>query len=229
VQGYLRDLGIKPDATGFEIYVDQKKELWVINSADVYCYDTKNRKLHYFISGNLLSGLYQSDFGNDGDNLYAVSLTGEILQLNKTTNNISKIELKGDVKVSVTNQRYRLYIDSRHCFWLFSRLNNVVYFKTEQMTAWERLYLNSSVQTQNNVLLDILEDANGNIWFGTDHCGLFIYNPADKSLINYINDYNLKSSLASNNVSCLYKDDKNIIWIGHNKKDCLSSTTVFII
>ena len=65
----------------------------------------------------------------------------------------------------------------------------------------------------NNKVHIITEDNDGNLWIGTEY-GLNIYNPANGSLKNILNNQNDPSSLSNNLVHKIYVDSNGIIWIG---------------
>jgi ligand-binding sensor domain-containing protein len=69
-----------------------------------------------------------------------------------------------------------------------------------------------------NVIKDIAQDANGNVWIGTDHGGIDVINKKKEQVINLLNDPTDERSISHNTINCIYRDNTNIIWVGTYKK-----------
>jgi signal transduction histidine kinase/ligand-binding sensor domain-containing protein/AraC-like DNA-binding protein len=63
----------------------------------------------------------------------------------------------------------------------------------------------------------IAEDANGFIWFGTEH-GLYRYNSLEVEKFVHQNDN--RNSLPGNNIEDLFKDDQGRLWVAANNTLC---------
>lgn len=59
----------------------------------------------------------------------------------------------------------------------------------------------------------VFKDKKGNIWFGSSENGLALYNK-NKEIIYYKHSDKNKYSLSSNNISCIYSDNQDNLWIG---------------
>ncbi len=60
----------------------------------------------------------------------------------------------------------------------------------------------------------ICEDEEGNIWFGSEGGGVYIYNRADDSMTVFRHDRNNHHSLSSNAVRSLLIDRTGVVWVG---------------
>ena len=58
------------------------------------------------------------------------------------------------------------------------------------------------------------EDAEGNMWIGTENDGLIILNPATNSVYHYRHDDVDPASLSTNSLWSIYMDSKKNMWIG---------------
>lgn len=67
------------------------------------------------------------------------------------------------------------------------------------------------------VLASLTGDNSGNIWVGTDHDGIYLYNTESNSCRNIRANAKNQFSLLQNSVVALFCDDKDIIWAGTYK------------
>ncbi|SHF56541.1 Two component regulator propeller [Mariniphaga anaerophila] len=65
----------------------------------------------------------------------------------------------------------------------------------------------------NNIIRDINEDTNGNIWVGTLE-GLSIIDGGNYSVTNYSHKNNDPSSLSHNSILCILRDNQGSMWLG---------------
>src|SRR5690606_36710917 len=69
-----------------------------------------------------------------------------------------------------------------------------------------------------DVVTNITEDENNNIWLATDHGGINLLHKKDFS-VSYILHHDANAStIAQNSTISLYKDDQQIIWVGTYKQ-----------
>ncbi|HTJ50149.1 MAG TPA: two-component regulator propeller domain-containing protein [Cyclobacteriaceae bacterium] len=68
---------------------------------------------------------------------------------------------------------------------------------------------------KDNAILSALNDRKGRLWFGSYSHGLFRYNSASNSFINY--HYKNATKPGGNDVRVIFEDSKNNIWIGTNR------------
>jgi signal transduction histidine kinase/ligand-binding sensor domain-containing protein/DNA-binding response OmpR family regulator len=63
-------------------------------------------------------------------------------------------------------------------------------------------------------IVSIIEDSEGYIWVGTLNTGIYRFNPKTEEFIDFQNDPNDPTSLASNKIEIIFQDSKKRIWIG---------------
>lgn len=214
---YLAGLGIRVDRN-FRVYIDKKQDLWVISAQKAFFYDTHQKKLKVFAAKIKSEDVASINLSDDGERLFGILPSGLLWQIDKSNGNQAFIELPGFIKQEIFNRVNKIYLDSHDGLWIFSNKTDLIYYKKNQGSEWIKLNLNSLIESQSNIVLNITDDENGHIWIGTDHKGIFIYDEANESLTNLHFDKMSNSTVASNNIGCLYKDNNGIIWIGHNKK-----------
>ncbi|MDD5151074.1 MAG: two-component regulator propeller domain-containing protein, partial [Flavobacterium sp.] len=215
----LSNLGIESDDKS-KIYVDINRNLWVINKKKVFFYDFKKNKTTAILLNISLKEASVIELTDNKEFLFIVQNSGVCWKLNKKSGVLTLIELPDYIKQNVINSNYRIriYIDSNNRLWLYSTDSEDVYYKANSGEEWKRLELTSGLKTESNKITSIIEKQSGQIWIGTDHKGLFIYDVGKEALKNVVYNPWVETGLSSNNVACLYKDNNETIWIGHNKK-----------
>jgi len=213
----LQSLGMQVQRN-YKVYVDKKRDLWVLSGEKTFFYDTFKNILKVFEIKINVDEIGTRGLSDNGEALYGLLKSGVLWQIDKFTGKQSFVNLQDNFGLEILANSYHLYVDSRNGIWLYSWKTDEVIYRESSKQDWEKVVLTSSIKTQSNGVLDILDDENGRIWIGTDHKGLFIYERINETIINLLHDPGKNSSIASNNVGCLYRDNNGIIWMGHNKK-----------
>jgi len=216
IPNLLKELGIKADQN-YKVYVDKNKDLWVLHGNTVFVYDTHKKRLKTFTTKEKITEASNVFLGDDGNTLFRILKSGNISAINKKDGKESISKLPEFITQSIKNQKNKIFIDAQKGVWIYAKTASVFYQKNSR-TAWQKIILNSSVNSQNDVIFDIKDGENGKVWIGTDHQGIFIYNTANNNITNIVYNPDSNSSIASNNIGCLYKDDTGTMWAGHNKK-----------
>jgi signal transduction histidine kinase/ligand-binding sensor domain-containing protein/DNA-binding response OmpR family regulator len=209
----LKQLGITI-AKGYRVYIDKSKDLWILNGDTLYVYNIAKKTLKTFNLG--ISGA--TEMSDDGDNLYVCLKPWGIKKINKLTGRQTNISFPQYIKNEIPNKDCKIYVDSRNGIFLFTGSSDVAFYLKNTTAGWKKVTLTSALNAECNIVLDVIDDENGNLWIGTDHKGLFIYNTDDGSVLNITHNKNINTSISANNVPCLYKDDTGTIWMGHNKR-----------
>lgn len=217
IANLLQGMGIQVDRN-YKVYVDKKQDLWVLSGQKAFFYDTRKKALKVFSIKVHIDEVVTTELSDNGESLHGLLKSGVIWQIDKFTGEQTLINLQDYFKPEILADYTKIYIDTRGGIWLYSWKMDEIIYRESAKSDWKELVLSSSVKTQSNVVLDILDDGNGRIWIGTDHKGLFIYDRANETITNLLHDPATNSSIASNNVGCLYRDNNGIIWMGHNKK-----------
>jgi signal transduction histidine kinase/ligand-binding sensor domain-containing protein/CheY-like chemotaxis protein/AraC-like DNA-binding protein len=209
----LTPLGITI-SKGYRVHVDKEKDLWVLNGKTLYIYNVEKKSLKTVDVGTSAA----ADMADDGENLYLCQAPHSIRKINKHTGRQTVIPLPQYIKNEIPNQDHRVYADSRKGLFLYTSTSDVAYYLKNNVPGWKKVPLNSQLKAESNIVLDVIDDEKGNLWIGTDHKGLFVYNTDDASIINITYNKALNTSVSANNVTNLYKDDTGTIWMGHNKR-----------
>jgi signal transduction histidine kinase/ligand-binding sensor domain-containing protein/DNA-binding response OmpR family regulator len=209
----LKKFSIKTNGNR-KIYIDKKKNLFVITLNEIYFYNVAAKKLNIYKSPKFnFSNIEVSD---DLGNLYIVDSKDLCWQMEKKSGKFNKIVLPTASDFDYQNKRTKIFADSGGGLWLYSDKEEYVNFRQINSSLWQKIYLNSSIKSQNNIL-SIIEGHNGQIWIATDHKGLFLYDKSTSSLINITSNSLSPTSIASNYVSSILVDNTGTLWVGYIK------------
>ena len=211
----LNNLGIHPDQN-YKVFVDKKHNLWVVNKRTIFVHNVLKNTTHSFKLKTPLLEAATTDISDNGEYLYALQQSGICWRLNKNSGVQTPIELPSVFGKNQMNSS-RIYVDTHNGLWVYYSKDEQIFYRKDQTQGWKLIELKSDIKAQSNIIT-IAEDQIGQIWIGTDHKGLFIYNKADEKITNIINQAWKHTCLASNNVSSIYIDNTGTAWIGHSKK-----------
>lgn len=210
----LEKLGIKTNGK-CKIYIEKKRNLFVITLNKIYFYNIAAKKLNVYNSPKFnFSDIEVSD---DLGCLYIVDSKDYCWQIEKKSGKLSKIALPTASDFNYGNKRTKIFADSGGGLWLYSRKEEYVYFRRTGASQWQKIYLNSPVKSKNNII-SIVEGRNGQVWIGSDHKGLFLYDKSTSLLKNITSNSLSQTSIASNYVACILIDNAGTLWVGHDKK-----------
>lgn len=209
----LKKFSIKTNGNR-KIYIDKKKNLFVITLNEIYFYNVAAKKLNIYKSPKFnFSNIEVSD---DLGNLYIVDSKDLCWQMEKKSGKFNKIVLPTASDFDYQNKRTKIFADSGGGLWLYSDKEEYVNFRQINSSLWQKIYLNSSIKSQNNIF-SIVEGHNGQIWIATDHKGLFLYDKSTSSLTNITSNSLSPTSIASNYVSSILVDNTGTLWVGYIK------------
>lgn len=109
---------------------------------------------------------------------------------------------------------YNLFADQEGVIWIFSKDIPIGVYWFDPKDGVVR---HIQKELSNPFVGNIVQDDKGNLWLGTDHGGINVYNKKTSSIEIIGNDkYDLRS-LPYNSITCLYRDKSGIIWTGTYK------------
>jgi signal transduction histidine kinase/ligand-binding sensor domain-containing protein/AraC-like DNA-binding protein len=214
VPDFLKRFGIHT-THNFKVYIDKNKDIWVLNETQAFFFNIEKQVLKTFDLEMEPEDLGTLELSDDGERLYGIFKASLLWSINIRTGLQEWIEMPENIDHDVYN---RVFVDYKGGLWIWSGKTDTIYYKRSQGQEWELIKLNPTEGAGTVRLLDFIDDKNGHVWIGTDHNGLFIYNFYTGAIINVLEDRNIHTSIASNNIGYLYRDDDGIIWVGHNKK-----------
>lgn len=136
----------------------------------------------------------------DGNNLWVGTYTGGINLLNVATGQWRHLAIDDE-----TSSCYSLFRDSKANMWTGTM---------ESICRYDRVADRFDVVKQTGVLvIDIDEDAHGNLWFSTNGGGVLTYNLNTRKWRQYTKE-NTNGSLPDNQVNCVHISADGILWVG---------------
>lgn len=144
--------------------------------------------------------------GTDGSGIYCIDSTNDQFIKRYNADEDNRNSLGG-------NTVSDLMIDERQCVWVSTYSNGVSIFEPEfpeiKWTAHEQSSRQSLISNHVNV---IMEDADGDIWYGTNN-GISLYQPHSDRWTHFLEDKG-KNSDRSNVVLALCEDNRGRVWTG---------------
>lgn len=141
----------------------------------------------------------------DGDELWVGTFSGGLNRVNLRTRQVRHYA-KGERENSMNaNDVFAICKTTTGDVWIGTTSGLMKYNRaTDDFTRIPQL--------KNLFTYSILEDFNGNLWFGTFSNGLFCYNVRTRQWKNYLSDADDPASLPYNKVISIYEDSKKRLW-----------------
>ncbi len=141
---------------------------------------------------------------------------------------LEKVDLRTGKTVDRLNQLYRnyvndfklMYIDRKKNFWVATRENTNELLCLSSKTKKIRSFTKGDTykNLNNDVVTSVAEDDLGNIWIGTDHGGINVYDPKADRFTYLTDDQSNRFALSQNSVTKIYRDKDGIMWVGTFKQ-----------
>jgi ligand-binding sensor domain-containing protein/signal transduction histidine kinase len=203
------------------IYEDSHNNIWIGTAGGLSVYnwekDRFNNYLEYPYSSlsNLKHGVL-SMVQDSLENFWFATDRGLLYHDQKNDKTIFYTQDSSDAKsLSYYNVEY-VFIDSRNKLWISTR-NGLNLFDPTTHSFHHMGETSSKNPLSDIYFTDIVEDKNGNLWFGTLGAGLFRLDVSEKNpntLINFHYDPKDNRSLSSNRINSLYVDRLGGVWVG---------------
>jgi len=203
-----------------QIVKDHQGNYWFLHeSSGLYRYNPQKKQSVLYTSKNniAITGIALSP----NNHLQLVYNNGLLEQIDCTTLALSThINPIKQVNPAVILANYKIFIDHTGDLWIYA-LDipvGVYYIKKDGSMSLHIHKKSRHIAINTDVVSNITEDENGNIWLATDHGGINVLNKKTFQ-VSYLlhNDAN-SYSIAQNSTTALYKDDQQIIWVGTYKQ-----------
>ena len=185
-------------------------EIWIASDdGGLSCFKPKeNHFVHYLPSNNKNSLSYHNVHGLciDENNLWIGTYSGHLNVMNLNTQWFKQyLSYKDKPNTIDGSSCYSIFKDKDGQLWMGTMSGvNLYNRKTDDFTR---------MKTIDALIIDIDQDADGNMWFCTQGKGVFKYNPIDKSWKNYTY-VNTRGKLANDQCNSILVDRNGELWLG---------------
>ncbi|WP_421889642.1 two-component regulator propeller domain-containing protein [Marinoscillum sp.] len=162
------------------------------------------------IASNRITDLVADHTGN----IWVVHSMGAIEVIDPRENKVIRRYGIPDI-FSKKENYWRLFVDMDQDVWLFSTDDPFGLFHLSTRTGETRLLKEDLLTSE--LVRDIIQYGDGELWIGTDHGGISVLNKDTWKVSAVVNDPDVPKSLNNNNVNTLFRDKDGGVWIGTTK------------
>ena len=211
----LSSLGIRCKGN-YKVKVGKKGTLWVLTEGTINRYDCHTKDLKIWEMRLPMPGKSAHVVAEVADGLY-LSAEHAVWHFNSSTGELQREELPESMQHSMGE--HSLLADTDGTLWVFStREEHICRYIVGGRCVREMVDLPQSTgDSENNAIRDMMDDGRGNIWIATDHQGVFVYNKRTGVITSMRHQREKQLSLASDNATCLITDRDGTVWVGHLK------------
>lgn len=200
---------------------DSEDNLWIGLAGEGLClYDRKTMNLiRYMLEApdpdrpgiNSVNDILE----DNAHNLWVTTGSGGLSLFDRKTKTFKHFKHDEKDPASLgSNSTTTMLLDKQNRFWIGTRDGLELFDREKNQFTHFKNEPGNSNSLPGNVVLSLEEGLTGNIWIGTENGGLSIYNPANKTFYNCIQDDVDKFSINNNSIYSLYKDIKGNLWVG---------------
>ncbi|MES2455429.1 MAG: two-component regulator propeller domain-containing protein [Bacteroidota bacterium] len=223
LKSYLKTLNINTNVIQ-DILKDDSGNYWFNAVRDgIFKYEPGKRRTTHFRSGGFgpheigkqaISSLQKDKAGQ----IWIIYRDKRIALLNPVTGKIHQQILAFQLNKPSEFQDFKMFIDNDGDFWIYTvNIQRGIDYYSRRTN--NRRFLDKGAGALNNNLINgILQDAQGQIWIGTDHGGINLLDKKDFSVRFLTHEEDDPKSVGQNSILSLYKDPSGIIWVGTYKK-----------
>lgn len=201
----LAKIGISEDVT--RVYVDDTKNLWVIAAHSLYHYNFKEKKL----SSTSMQGKESIvDIASRQGLTMLITSDGNIYRADPSN---GKLQLENNTEITSYTRYVHAYLDTKQQLWIYTSHSSAQRPKCYSTT--DRMWVESPLTRllDNWVITSMIDDADGNLWVGTENAGAYICQTMAPVSSQRIDAF---LSLGSH-INCFYLDNDNTMWLGSAK------------
>lgn len=200
------------------IFEDKTGVVWVGTTTGAYIVDHVNSSLKRF-EYNGDADLFNSrqidilSIYEDGNGtIWLASRNNGVYYYSYLNNSCRQLSITDDSNEVINTDMVRgFFEDSKGRFWLCTKINGICQINNENKIV--KSY-NTNHGLSSNMILNIEEDINHNLWLGT-HNGLIKLNPDDENITNFNSDHGIASNIFE--IGASYKLHNNNLLFGGNK------------
>ncbi|MCU0426728.1 MAG: ATP-binding protein [Candidatus Kapabacteria bacterium] len=188
--------------------------LWIGTASGVYRVDCFQKTVNRFFPAPIQGTAVQTLCVGEGGLLWA-GYAGEGLQLINVRTGVSKLlRHSPSQRESLShNAVLSLMTDRSNILWVGTDGAGLCYFNGDE---YRFEFLTNDSGSGSSIVMSMLEDKQGNIWFGTLADGLHRIQPPSEAITTYKHAPNNPRSISNNLVWALAQDRAGTLWVGTN-------------
>lgn len=224
VSSVLAKMGVR--GVPRNIRIDRNHNIWINVKGDgVYYYKTGMHLVHQFAYSDEQHGLPEGDIDcldECREGMILCYTDGRLVCVNGEKKKVvwqeDYIAQNGGLK----NDDYHAFADRKDNIWVWNRSRLYIFKKASGSWLNSLQDLADDWKTTAPSLVDnrirgIAQDMTGKLWLATEHSGIILVDPNEKSIRVLEIDPNNIRSLRSNNIQSLFVDNTGLVWIGSAK------------
>ncbi|MCD8292616.1 MAG: response regulator [Prevotellaceae bacterium] len=149
--------------------------------------------------------------------IYVMYADGTLCSIDKHTAETVEMSLPAVYKTLLAGHDPHVYTGQGGSLWVYTSQNSLLLYQSAPAAGWENITLEGSEGLPYNCIQHILDTGDGHVWILTSHIGLYIYNIRGKSLVHLMHNPLKPHTLASNNLSAIYRDKEGTVYVGNRK------------
>ena len=193
---------------------DNHGRIWVASDdGGLMCYLPKEQRFSNYPHQALLSRLNAHALCMAGNELWIGTYTDGVKVLNTDNGSLREYTQTSSPQSLDNSSSYAIYQDCSGNIWVATMVGLNRYNRAQN--NFER------ISQIDDLIIDIDEDSEGNLWLSTQGSGLWKYMVSTKKFITYRNDEKDPMSISDNQVNCTLVDESGRLWIGTAAGLCL--------
>lgn len=215
----LQHLGLTNTPVLQDVYIDIDKKIW-------FRFENQNRfSLYNPVTKKLVDPFQKEgetpytliDFYHDGLYYYYLYANGMLECYSGRDYSLVYRDDQLINQLGSDSLSAKLFVDASKHLWLYGNNDGIYHFDADTK-KWRHFTTHASeIQLTSNLIKDIVQDTKGNIWIGTDHGGIDIYNPQTNRIQSLYYQPENPKSISQNSITNMLVDDEGIVWIGTYK------------
>lgn len=200
-----------------KIVVDSKGQLWILTEAGICVFNPRTERFSPLKISDQIDSLKVFDFSfdNKGKLLLATQSNG-LLEIDTATRKLTAYNIfnpygkNNDIRLVFADSENRIWVSLRHSgIQLLER-------ETGKITQFQK-EPNSSFDINQHYITSIVEDKNGNLWFGSGDVGLVFLDTRTMHFNNYKYLENGEYVYGRSILDLAFQDDKHL-WVGSDSE-----------
>jgi signal transduction histidine kinase/ligand-binding sensor domain-containing protein/DNA-binding response OmpR family regulator len=180
---------------------DEAGRIWIASDdGGLNCFSQRDGTFVNFPGSGTLSKYNIHALYVDGQELWIGTYSDGIIRLNTHTGQMRHFSMSDGLS---NPSAYSIFMDREKRMWIGTMEGLCLYDQTTGRF--------NSVKNMNALVIDIDEDAHGNIWAATNGNGIWRFNPKNKEWIHYSPESSSKK-LSNEQVNCICIDSSDRIW-----------------